>query len=324
MSVQKKDQCYLLLGEDVWSKEKFIIEIKNKFLHAGYEVMNYFEFKDKDIVVSKLVEISQTLPFFSQYKLIYIKDCGFFKAGKKEETEQFEKLLLSLPEHIVFLVDEKEADKRTKLYKLIKNDYQILNFDYPGETHVLHLLKEKASTYNIVIAENELLFFLRNMPEDLAYIMNEFEKLALYANNQKITKQTIEAVCVFSLESRIFELVKAVAHRNAQQAFKIYNTLIQSKESPIGILVLIARQYRLMLQIKYLLKNTTSDKVIASQLKLPYFVVKEMIEQVHLYSFKQLENILKECLVADKDIKRGRMNSIKRVEVFMMDCLNAS
>ncbi|WP_069997935.1 DNA polymerase III subunit delta [Cellulosilyticum sp. I15G10I2] len=323
MQTKQLDQCYLLIGEDAWSKNQFIIELKNKVLTSGYEMMNYYEAKDKEIVVSKLIEIAETLPFFAERKMIYIKESGFFKTGKKEETEKFESFMQSMPDYLTLIIDEKEIDKRSKLYKTIKAKYTVCVFDYPGEEYVLKILEEKIKHYKVRIDKQTLLFFLRNMPEDIAYIIGEFDKLIAYADDKPINKQMIEEVCVFSLEKRIFELVKRIAHRNAQDAFKIYHTLIQSKESPIGILVLIARQYRIMLQIKYLLKNNMAPKEIASRMKLPYFALKEIIEQVNLYSFKQLEEILGRCLETDKDIKNGRMNSVGRVEVLMIECLNA-
>ncbi len=323
MQIKQIDQCYLLVGEDTWSKNQFILEIKNKSLAQGYEMMNYFEAKDKEIIVSKLIEIAETLPFFSDRKIIYIKDSGFFKSGKKEETEKFETFIKSIPTHIIVIIDEKEIDKRSKLYKTIKEHYSVISFDYPGEDHVLKMLEEKVGKYHVQIDRSTLTFFLHNMPEDIAYIMGEFDKLIAYTDDKVVTRKAIETVCVFSLEKRIFELVKRIAHRNAKDAFGIYHALIQSKESPIGILVLIARQYRMMLQIKYLLKNNTSPKEIASRIKLPYFALKEMTVQVNLYTFKQLEEILAKCLETDKDIKSGKMNSIERVEVLMMQCLNA-
>lgn len=314
--------CCLLVGEDDWTKGKYIQEIKTAYLTAGNEMMNYFEFKDKDITASKLADVSETLPFFAEKKVIYIKDTGFFKAGKKEETEAFEEYVKNFPDYVVLLIDEKEVDKRSKLYKTISTHYKVHVFDYPGEEAVYKMLQTQTAKLNVSIETSVLQHFIRNMPEDIAYIMAEFEKLSCYAGSGKVTKKMIETVCSFPLEKRVFELVKRIASKNAAGAFEIYHTLIQAKESPIGILVLIARQYRVMLQVKYLLKNNTPAKEIAAEVKLPFFALKELTEQVQKYTFKQLEEILTKCLETDKDIKSGKMDSTKRVEVLIMECLN--
>jgi len=322
MQNEKINNCYLLEGEDDWSKSRFLLEIKKKVFEADTEMMNYFEFKDKEIIVSKIIEVAETLPFFADKKIIYLKDSGFFKTGKKDETEKFEKYMKSIPDYLVLILDEKEVDKRSRLYKTINTLHSVQTFNYPGEDVVFEMLQKQVGLQNITIETNILRYFLRNMPSDITYIMGEFEKLCSYAGEKAITKEAIETVCVFSLEKRIFELVKKIANRNAGEAYKIYHTLIQGKESPIGILVLIARQYRMMLQVKYLLKNNMSPKDIAAKIKLPYFVLKEMTSQVSLYTFKELEEILGRCLETDKDIKSGKMESVKRVEVFIMECLS--
>jgi DNA polymerase-3 subunit delta len=322
MQKEKIDKCYLLEGEDDWSKNQFIYQIKNQFLTPDSQMMNYFEFKDKDVNLAKIMDIAETLPFFVDKKIIVIKDSGYFKAGKKEETEKLENYMKSIPDYIILIIDEKEVDKRSKLYKTVKAQYTVQVFDFPGEDVVFDMLQKQSKLQGLTIESAILRYFLRNMPDDIGYIMGEFEKLCSYAGQKPITKQAIEAVCVFSLEKRVFELVKKIANRNAEGAFGIYNTLIQGKESPIGILVLIARQYRVMLQVKYLLKSSSPLKDIAAKVKLPYFVLKEMTAQVSLYTFKELEEILQRCLETDKDIKSGKMDSVKRVEVFIMECLN--
>ena len=322
MPQENKDLCYLLLGEDNWSKNKFIKEVKNKVIPPESEMMNYIEFKDKEINIAKLAEHAETLPFFADKKMIYIKDSGLLKPGKKEESDKFESFVKELPSYLVLLIDEREADKRSKLYKTLQSRYSVITFDYPGEEAVLEMLEEKVEQNSIAIKRSVLQYFLRNMPEDINYIIEEFEKLTAYAGGLPVTQAIINEVCVFALEKRVFELVKRIADRNAAEAFQIYQNLIQGKESPIGILVLIARQFRMMLQIKYLLKNNLSQKEIASKVKMPYFALKEIIAQVNHYTFKRLEDILEMCLDTDKAIKSGQMDSVKRVEILIIECLN--
>lgn len=320
--MEKLEGCYLLVGQDSWSKNKFIAEIKQQVLVAGNEMMNYLEAKDREVMVATLKEFSETLPFFAEQKLIYIKDTGFFKTGKKEETEKFEELIKSLPDYIVLIIDETEVDKRGKLYKTIKAKHQVKEFEYPGEDIVYGMLEKDCKARQIPVETQVIRYFLRNMPENIDYIMIEWHKLMGYINGDKITKEAIDAVCVFSLEKRVFELVKKIAHHQADEALQIYQRMIQGKESPIGVLVLIGRQYRMMLQVKYLVMNNRSPKEIGAALKIPFFAVKEMIDQVKLYKFKQLEEIIETCLETDKDIKTGKMESSKRVEVLIMECLN--
>ena len=314
--------CYLLLGEDSWSKGQYIEKVKKEILTSGNEMMNFFEAQDKEVVVSQIQDAVDTLPFFAEQKLILLKETGLFKAGKKEETEKFETLVAHIPDYVVLLIDEKEVDKRNKLYKTIKAKAQIVEFNFPGEENVYKILKNACKEKQLSGDEMTLRYFIQKMPEDMAYILSEWEKLISYVQDNVITKEVINEICIFSLETRVFEMVKEIVNHQGNEALEIYSRMIQSKESPIGILVLIARQFRMMYQVKYLLANRSPLKAISAETKLPFFVVKEMSEQVQHYQFKQLEDILEACLNADEAIKTGKMESSKCVEMLIMNCLN--
>lgn len=313
--------CHLLVGEDDWSKNQFIKTIKTQVLASMDDLMNYYEAKDKEVSVSAVQDVIETLPFFAEQKLIYLKDTGLFKPGKKDETEAFEKVIETLPDYLVMIIDEKEVDKRSRLYKIFQKKYEIKNFDYPGEEAAYQYFMEEAQKEGIVIEASTLRYFIQHMPEDMNYMRGEWQKLLGFSSEERVTKAHIDEVCVFSLETRVFEMVKKIVAHEAKAALGIYERMMQSKESPIGVLVLIARQYRMMLQIKYLTAKNKNQKEIATLVKLPYFAVKEMQMQVKNYSFDTLEHILKRCLETDTAIKTGKMEMTKAVEALILECL---
>lgn len=320
--MSKRVGCFLLVGEDQWSKNKYIQKVKEEILPLGNEMMNYYEAKEKEVLADTLKDVMETLPFFSEKKLIYLKDTGYFKSGRKEESEKFEQILKDLPDYVVLLIDEQEVDKRSKVYKTIKSKYEIIEFHFPGEEAVIKILQQYALEENVQIEQATLYYFVRNMPEDIEYILGEWQKLISFVEQGKITRQDVDSICVFSLETRVFELVKKIAAGQSDEALQIYSRMLQSKESPIGILVLTARQFRIMYQVKYLNAKGQDIKQIAAQTKMPYFAVKEVINQVRHYSFNELEALLETCLETDRLLKTGKMEPGKCVEVLIMHALN--
>lgn len=314
--------CFLLLGEDYWSKNQYIQKVKQQVLVSGNEMMNYYEAKEKDVVVDTLKDVIETLPFFADKKLIYLKDTGYFKPGRKEESEKFEEILKKLPDYVTLLIDEREIDKRSRLYKTIKSEYQIIEFDFPGEEAMLKILAQSANEEQVQVDQPTLYYFIRNMPEDVEYILSEWNKLINFVEKGKITREAIDGICVFSLETRVFELVKKIASGKSDEALEIYSRMIQSKESPIGILVLTARQFRVMYQVKYLKAKGQDIKQIAQQVKMPYFALRELLEEVNSYSFNELETLLESCLETDRLLKTGKMEPARCVEVLIMQALN--
>lgn len=79
--------CYLLLGEDSWSKGQYIEKVKKEVIASGNEMMNFYEAQDKEVIVSQVQDAVDTLPFFAEQKLILLKETGLFKTGKKKKRK---------------------------------------------------------------------------------------------------------------------------------------------------------------------------------------------------------------------------------------------
>lgn len=310
-------RCYLIHGEEDWVKNKYIKEIKTKVLDETTELMNYNLFEGKEANVSDIIDMCETMPFFSERKLVVVKNSGLFKTGRKEDSEKLAGWVGNVPEYMVLLFSEGEVDKRGRLYKQIKSHHVVIEAGYPGDEEMLRILEQRQSG----ISREVLRYLLQNMPQNITYTMNEFEKLLDYTSGKEVTKKTVDEVCVFSLEQRVFTLIKEVTNKNTTAALRIYRALIDSKESPIGVLVLIARQYRMMLQVKYLLKANKPIKQIASEVGLPFFVAQETAKQTEQFNFKQLETVLSMCLESDIAIKTGKMEATKCIEMLIVKCI---
>lgn len=319
--MEVKPGCYLLIGEDDWSKKNYIKQVKESVLHGENDMMNSIELSEKDVTAQKVKEALDTLPFFTDLKYIYIEDSGLFKPGRKDESEKFAEVLEDVPEYNVFLINEKEVDKRSKLYKLIKSRHSIIEFNFPTEDQIVNILNEEIKNHNIKIDRGTLIYFVRNMPTDMNYVMSEWHKLLSFTDNA-VTKADIDKVCVFSLETRVFDLIKEVTNGNGAKVINMYTVMIESKESPLAILALIARQFRMLYEVKYLNAKKVSEREMASSLKLPPFVVKEMIGTSGKFSFNQLEELIAQMLETDKIVKTSGLKPEKAVELLILKILN--
>lgn len=54
-------------------------------------------------------------------------------------------------------------------------------------------------------------------------------------------------------------MVGAIGGKNTELALDIYGNLLNMKESPLGILKMIARQFKMILECKYLLRKSIQN-----------------------------------------------------------------
>ena len=71
-------QIYLLCGEEAYLKKQY----KERFIRAMLpegDTMNYAYYEGKNTDVKEVIDLAETLPFFSERRLIVFENTGFFK-----------------------------------------------------------------------------------------------------------------------------------------------------------------------------------------------------------------------------------------------------
>ncbi|MDA3733631.1 DNA polymerase III subunit delta [Niameybacter massiliensis] len=316
----EKQGITLIYGEDEWVKNEALKAIKAKTVDES-DLMNYSYFEGKDIEVANIIDIGETMPFFAEQKLIVVKNSGYFKVGKKDDTQKLLDWLKVKPEYSLIVFVEQDVDKRNSLYKYIQKDFTAIEGNTPNDEALVKIIGNACKERGLNIDSGLIKYLAMNLPKQVSHILVELDKLASYVGDGKVTREAIDNVCIFSLEQRVFELLKAVSQNQTQMALGIYNKLIESKESPIGVLVLIGRQYRQLLQVKYLQRNNANPKSIAQTLGIPYYVAQDLCMQAQRFTFKNLQDILELCLESDEAIKTGKMEQVKCVEFLIIKCI---
>lgn len=82
-------------------------------------------------------------------------------------------------------------------------------------------------------------------------IRMELEKLFCYTlGRAQITRADMDTICTRKISNQIFDMMNAIGDRNQKKALTLYYDLLSLKEPPMRILFLIARQFRLLAQVK--------------------------------------------------------------------------
>ena len=84
------------------------------------------------------------------------------------------------------------------------------------------------------------------------------------------------------------------------------------------ILFLLARQFKLLLEVKTLDKQGYARKDIASKTGLHPFVVGKYQEQAKSFSQKELRAIMEEGAEIEESVKTGSLTDTLGVELFIM------
>jgi len=242
----------------IYGNESFLLEQalhkRLKSLVNVQDTMNtvFYDASSSSFSILQVIEEAQTLPFFSEHKVLVIQNCTFLTRGVNLKDNEISELLQHLARPIetctlIFMHDNDNLDTQKKITKKIT---ELCEVDHVKklETNefrqfLISLLKEK----NIKMNSEAFDEFLKRMDNNMSVSYHETEKLALYGS--QISLEDVEALISRPLDNEAFHLVNALMDKNLKQALHIYNDMMILNMEPLSFSGLIASQLRLLYQV---------------------------------------------------------------------------
>lgn len=325
-------RLYLFHGAEDYLRQSLKNDLKQALV--GEDVsMNYAYYEGNKVETDEVIAFAKTMPFFAQWRLIIVENCGI----NKKPTDEWLEFLGQIPETAVVVLLERELDKRGRFYKACKKNAYIVDVDKEKGSYISQWMAEWLSANHGSMHRDVQKYFIGRVSDNMALLERELEKLRDYKMTPEqlrsleqlegtvfdITVEDIEAVSVKTIENQIFEMIDAAAKQNASKAFMLYQDLLSLKEAPVKILVLLHRQTNILLQIKDHIRLKHSAGEIASTMKLPPFVVNKNSAIAKQYSYKRLKSLFALGVQLDEDIKLGKIKDQIAVELLLSEYCKA-
>lgn len=307
-------QIYLLYGNEAYLKKQYKDKLKKAMADAE-DTMNFSAFEGKNINVKEVIDLAETLPFFAERRVILIENSGFFKNAADEMAEYVKQIAPTT----YFLFVEEEVDKRSKMYKAVKNAGKIVEFAEQNEDVLTRWVLGRLKREDKKITGSVMQLFLSKTGTDMGNIDRELEKLFCYTMGRDvITAEDVEAVTTEQISNKIFDMVNAVAEHNQKKALDLYYDLLALKEPPMRILFLISRQFQILFNVKSATAKRVDNRTIAQKAGIPEFAVRRNQAQARNFTLEQLRQALEDGVSYEEAVKTGRMNDQMAVELFLL------
>ena len=304
---------YLIYGTEDYLRKQYRDKMRQAIV--GDNTMNYSYFEGKGISVKELIDLGETLPFFSERRLILVENSGFFSSAQDELAAY----LKELPETTCFIFVEKDVDKRNKLFKTVSSLGYAANMTPPDERTLMRWIAGLLKGEHRQISESTLRYFLERIDTDMENIRRELDKLVVYTDGrEEIVREDIDAVCTVYTESQVFDMVKSVVEKQQVKALQLYYELIGQKEAPMRILYWITRQFNQLYQMKDLQSKGYPEHVIAERMEVRDFVVRKNNALCQHFSLAELRQAVEVCVEREEDVKTGRLNDRMAVELLII------
>ncbi len=319
--IKKKEfkKCYLIYGGENFIRQTYLNRIKSTVVTGGFSEMNIDIFEEPDDI-NTVIDAIQTLPFMSDKRLVIVKNSKLFKAGKKNDSEIMAETIKNISESTCVVFVEEEADKRIKLFKTIEKEGHVALCKTLEGAELYAWAEKEFYKKGVKINRKQTIYFFNIIGNGIENAYSEIEKLSAYKGTNSVVEESdIDEVCTKSAETKIFEMVAAIGKRDTDTALKIYRQLLFMREQPIGILSMIARQFRLILQSGIFLSHGKSISDIAAITGQRDFVIKQCVLQSKNFTSDMLKNALRDCVKSDFSIKSGIIDAETAVEILIVN-----
>lgn len=318
------DPVYIITGTESYFIEKTLDLLKMKLTDGEPESIH---FDLDEVPVDYVIEEADTIPFFSDRKLIIAKNASFLKAAERgkdkidHNLKALEAWLQNPPSSsvTVFVAPYEKLDERKRITKLMKQHAVMIEAKSLQANDLETWLTQEAKTYGKSMDKKAAQKLVEMAGTNLTLLSSELEKMSLYLGaEEEITTELIEQMTARTLEQDAFKMLQSYLDGDVSGALSVYYDLIRQKEEPVALTALLASQIRFMVHVFYLQKKGYHAQAISKQLKAHPYRVKLLVEKRQQISEQRLLEVLNDLADIDLQLKTQSGNRERILEFFLM------
>lgn len=337
----KRRAVYLLAGPDAFPQRAVVDALRGALVPSGFADTVELEMEGGAVAPADVVGAVRT-PSLVGARLVLVRDAPWFAAARGRaaaaaETDDgeaaataaaagdrgkrarrardplsplLEYLELPAGDAVLVLRSQLPADTRRKAVKRIAEVGVLLAATAPPPDVLPAWCVERASSaHGVTLDRRAAAMLCRRVPASLDLLDQELAKLAAFAGGAgTVAASDVEAIVAATRDERVFDLMDAVVEGRAADAFALIATLRAQGEQVMGLLALLARQVRLLLQAQDAVATDGRGAAasLAAASRLPPFVARRAISQARRFAAGDLEKGLEAIWVAERSVKFGR------------------
>ena len=329
---------YVFHGDDEFTRAEELARFRARIQEDGVGELNVTTYDGRSTQVSEIINACNTLPFFTDRRLIIVTDMLQQYEGRSakrhaDDAEALANYLPRLPEttRLVFVESVSlPADKGIlKTLSALPNAYvrefPALNPNKRDDAARLRQwISARARTKGVDIEPAAIAKLVEAVGGDLRQMDAELEKLAGRAGYaREIRADDVLALVTPSPETRVYEMLDYLGQRRRADALKSLHSLLATDPryaDGLYPLTMIVIRLSDLLTVKDLTENRRLDAdQVRKAIKVEAWRYRRLAEQANLYSMDELVRLIRQALEIDRGIKTGALDPVLSLEMLLID-----
>ncbi len=301
---------YLIYGNDDGLKKLYCKKIQNKIVPED-DCFNFQRFSG-DCDLQSVYDSLMQFPLMNDRKCVTLSDYDF----EKSDDNGFSRLLSlisDIPDTAVLLlwfdtveIDDKKSDRFKKLLAAVeKAGGCAAKLDHRGAGDLVRMLCAAATKRGAKMENSTARYLIETSSADYNILKNEIEKLCAYVGNGLITRETVDTVCVKSVEASVYNISRELCSKNLGKSINMLDELIFLKVKPPVILSVLSKAFIEMYigKVSGIAGMKPAEAAAQFGYKGREFVITRAVDNARRLSETQLSLCLDELLKADVKLK---------------------
>ncbi len=331
-----KGNLYLFYGEEDFLIEEEIGKLKGELgiSSSGFSGIERIDGEEGNF--DSIISSVMTPTMLGGQRLIVVKDFKGLKPSKSQNAEtktggglpEFLNCLRNIPPGATLVFySAGSVDKRRKLYKVIEEIGVVREFklfsDWEQEK-LLSWIVSRVKLFGKKIGSHAARLLVEISGKNLRSLAKEIEKLTTYVGEGEWIEEKDVRLLASSGQINAFFLADAVRRKDETAALNALRQLIKDREPPVRLLGFLAREIRMLLQIRSLKDEGLSVWQMADRLHANQYFVKKCAEFIHNFTVTELKKDIELLHHADVKLKTGLLPPELVLEMLILDICKGS
>ena len=330
-------KLYVFFGEEEYSAKEALEGVKAGLGPREALGPNTTTLEGRTVPFGQVEMACRTMPFLGDWRLVVVE--GLLdrleerpgrrparKAPKQESGRQADdwsrlaETVKGMPSTSVLVLMDGAVSAKNPLLVQVRGVAEVREFSIPRGAQLQTWIKARLARYGGTASEGVVRLVGTFSAGGLRALDSDIQKLCLYAGARSINEDDVTHLVADAREASIFNLVDAVMVGRRAEALQTLRHLLDQGATGPYVIVMVARQLRLMVMAKSLRRSGAGDADMMRAMGTGSdFVVRKALDQGRAYSHEELVALYDRLLEADLAMKTGGADDDLGLETLVVE-----
>ena len=308
---------YILVSTDSFLTSRELSKLLAAFVDKSTSDFNFDRFSAKDHTISQILDACNLMPMMATNRVVLVRDIEGFK---KEDAEALQSYFSNPSQSTKLILVGAKIDGRQKCWSVAKKNGWVHELKPPYLSELPAYIMGEAQKKGLKIPREASEILSETFGVDLGGLDLFLSKLLLFLGDKKEARfEDVVSLLSEGKSVSVFQFVDDFVTEKKGKILPDLDNLTVSGESPVMMVHMLARHYRILIQTREAIDSRISDFEIPAMLGVNPYFAKNYIAQARKSTKPRLQKTYKKILQTDRLLKRSPVSNALIMEKLVLE-----